>query len=52
MTPKDALDLATEAMVESIVTEPIQKQQPTETPCESNDKVCTRRWIDSQSDCC
>lgn len=22
-----------------------------EIPCEANDKACTRRWLESQSDC-
>ena len=43
-------DLAHEAMVASIPAKPIQQQ--TETPCADDDKVCTKRWIDSFSDCC
>ena len=43
-------DLATQAMVASIPAKPVQ--QPAETPCADNDKACTKRWIDSFSDCC
>lgn len=44
-------DLATEAMVSSIPAKPIQQQA--ETPvCAENDSACTKRWIDSFSDCC
>ena len=46
----DLSDLATEAMVASIPAKPIQQQA--ETPCPDNDKACTKRWIDSFSDCC
>ena len=46
----DLSDLATEAMVASIPAKPIQQQA--ETPCQDNDKACTKRWIDSFSDCC
>jgi hypothetical protein len=49
-TKADLSDLATEAMVASIPAKPIQTQ--TETPCADNDKACTKRWIDSFSDCC
>jgi hypothetical protein len=46
-------DLATEAMIASIPAKPIQPQQQAETtPCADNDKACTKRWIDSFSDCC
>ena len=48
----DLSDLATEAMVASIPAKPIQTQPQAETPCAENDKACTRRWIDSFSDCC
>jgi hypothetical protein len=44
-------DLATEAMVASIPTTPVQPQQA-DVPCDVSDKACTRRWIDSFSDCC
>jgi hypothetical protein len=43
-------DLATEAMVASIPATPVQPQA--ETPCKDDDKACTKRWIDSFSDCC
>ena len=46
----DLSDLATEAMVASIPAKPVQQQA--ETPCKENDTACTRRWIDSFSDCC
>ena len=46
----DLSDLATEAMVASIPAKPIQPQA--EVPCDVNDKACTKRWIDSFSDCC
>ena len=45
-------DLATEAMVASIPAKPVQQQQQAEVPCDTSDKACTRRWIDSFSDCC
>jgi hypothetical protein len=48
-------DLAAEAMVKSIDNKPLETIQPaeTETPvCADNDKACTKRWIDSISDCC
>ena len=48
------VDLASEAMVKSIATKPITETTPTTdaTPCKDNDKACTKRWIDSFSDCC
>ena len=49
-TKADLSDLATEAMVASIPATPVQTQA--ETPCKDDDKACTRRWIDSFSDCC
>ena len=48
----DLSDLATEAMVASIPAKPIQQHQESEVPCDTSDKACTRRWIDSFSDCC
>jgi hypothetical protein len=51
-TKADLSDLATEAMVASIPAKPIQTQQVAEVPCDTSDKACTRRWIDSFSDCC
>jgi len=47
-------DLAAEAMVKSIPSKPLETTQPAEkeTPCADNDKACTKRWIDSFSDCC
>ena len=50
-TEKDVVDLAQEAMVKSIITTPAPAPQ-TETPCADDDKACTKRWIDSFSDCC
>ena len=47
----DLSDLATQAMVASIPAKPVQQQQA-ETPCADNDRACTKRWIDSFSDCC
>lgn len=41
---EDVKDLATEAAVLSLI--------PDETPpCKEDDKACTRRWIESLSDC-
>lgn len=48
---KDVVDLAQEAMVKSIITTPAPAPQA-ETPCADDDKACTKRWIDSFSDCC
>lgn len=48
-------DLAAEAMVKSIDNKPLETTKPAEkeTPvCADNDKDCTKRWIDSFSDCC
>jgi hypothetical protein len=47
-------DLAAEAMVKSIPSKPLETTPPTENevPCDTSDKACTRRWIDSFSDCC
>ena len=47
-------DLASEAMVKSINNKPLETTKPAEsvTPCADDDKVCTKRWIDSFSDCC
>jgi hypothetical protein len=28
------------------------EEEENETPCADKDKECTRRWIDSISDCC
>ena len=42
-------ELATVAAVEAITE---SKQEEKETPCAPKDKECTRRWIDSISDCC
>jgi hypothetical protein len=50
-TKTDLSNLATEAMVASIPTTPIQPKQA-DVPCDVSDKACTRRWIDSFSDCC
>ena len=46
----DLSNLATEAMVSSIPTTPVQPQA--ETPCTEKDTACNKRWIDSLSDCC
>lgn len=48
-------DLAAEAMVKSIDNKTLDTTQPaeTETPvCADKDSACTKRWIDSISDCC
>ena len=48
-------DLAAEAMVKSIDNKPLETTQPAETEapvCADQDKACTKRWIDSFSDCC
>jgi len=50
-------DLAAEAMVKGIPSKPLETTQPaeaeTETPvCADKDSACTKRWIDSISDCC
>jgi hypothetical protein len=41
---KDVPDLATEAVVLSLVPEEVM-------PCKDNDKTCTKRWMESLSDC-
>ena len=52
-TQVDLTDLATKAMVTSIPAKPVQpQQQQAEVPCDISDKACTKRWIDSFSDCC
>ena len=48
-------DLAHEAAIKSIPSKPLDTTQPaeTETPvCADKDSACTKRWIDSISDCC
>jgi hypothetical protein len=47
-------DLAHEAAIKGIPSKPLETTQPAETvtPCADNDKACTKRWIDSISDCC
>jgi hypothetical protein len=48
-------DLAHEAAIKSIPSKPLETIKPVEkeTPvCADNDKACTKRWIDSFSDCC
>ena len=47
-------DLAHEAAIKSIPSKPLETTQPAETvtPCADNDNACTKRWIDSISDCC
>ena len=47
-------DLAHEAAIKSIPSKPLETTQPAENevPCDTSDKACTRRWIDSFSDCC
>ena len=37
-------DLATEAAIQALVPEE-------ELPCKSDDKNCTKRWFETQSDC-
>jgi len=37
-------DLATEAAVKSLIPSE-------EFPCTTEDKACTKRWLESQSDC-
>lgn len=44
-------DLASEAMVKSIPTQPAEATE-SETPCATNDSACNQRWIDAFSDCC
>lgn len=52
-TEKDVVDLAQEAMIKSLQPiKPVQPQQQAEFPCDVSDKACTKRWIDSFSDCC
>ena len=41
---EDVKDLATEAAVVSLVPEET-------TPCKDQDKACTKRWLESLSDC-
>lgn len=47
-------DLAHEAAIKSIPSTPLETTQPAETvtPCADKDSACTKRWIDSISDCC
>ena len=52
---KTLADLAHEAAIKSIPSKPLETTEPaqTETPvCTDNDSACTKRWIDSISDCC
>ena len=44
MTEKEVKDLATEAAVLSLIPEDV-------IPCKDNDKACTKRWMESLSDC-
>ena len=37
-------DLATEAAIQALVPEE-------DLPCKSDDKNCTKRWFETQSDC-
>ena len=41
---KEVVDLALEAAILSLVPEEI-------TPCKDQDKTCTKRWLESISDC-
>lgn len=41
---KEVKDLATEAAVLSLIPEDV-------IPCKDNDKACTKRWMESLSDC-
>ena len=47
-------DLAHEAAIKSIPSKPLETTKPAEsvTPCADQDNACTKRWIDSFSDCC
>ena len=47
-------DLAAEAMVKSIDSKPQKTTtpEPAVSPCSDKDTACTKRWIDSFSDCC
>ena len=46
-------NLAHEAAIKSIPSKSLETTTPTEVlPCAPEDKVCTKRWIDSISDCC
>ncbi len=37
-------DLATEAAIKALIP-------PEQFPCKAEDKACTQRWLESQSDC-
>ena len=37
-------DLATEAAINALIPDE-------EFPCKNEDKACTKRWLESQSDC-
>jgi hypothetical protein len=41
---KEIAELATEAAVLSLIPEEV-------VPCKDNDKTCTKRWMESLSDC-
>jgi hypothetical protein len=41
---KEVKDLATEAAILSLIPEET-------TPCQDKDKACTKRWLESLSDC-
>jgi hypothetical protein len=41
---EDVKDLATEAVIASLLPEE-------NTPCKDQDKACTKRWLESLSDC-
>lgn len=41
---EEVKDLATEAAVLSLIPEEV-------TPCKDQDKACTKRWLESLSDC-
>ena len=41
---EDVKELATEAAVLSLIPEDV-------VPCKENDTACTKRWIESLSDC-
>ena len=45
-------DLATEAMVQALIVTPVETPKTDEAPCDTSDKACTKRWLDSLSDCC
>lgn len=47
---KNVADLTVDSVVKSIDNKPADATN-SETPCAANDPACTKRWIDSFSDC-